>query len=431
MRKVGVTGRRPFAIIAIIGLIAWAVLSVPESAFAFPPHTAINVGAANNVYLPMQDRTMANSWAAMSGAAPFVMAATTQSGGFWRADDLTTTLRGITSGNLRKQLLGPGPYSAPGAACSTPTTACVYGPLQIDTFLSADEGNINQVLPASDIADGGTCVLGSGQGQGGETVTACPGVPGTKVEFTIGQLAIYSCATGWSGIGANPGSPGNPLGADGNNSGNGVPTSPNCKAAPISPAVTTVSGVVAWLNASSSHKLSIAAPASAPFGVASKQALINAGFPYDDSSGTAAQNAWTSGTQPNHCEGTLPTGAVCKIRLESGITQVRGAVTSGTVQLGLLSVSSVKKVFWTSGTTGGPKTLRIPSLDPNVWTIVPESAYTIGGVAGTGRIKQFAVVIRRSPMDSNKEAAASSFLTWVRGVNAQNTLASYGYLPTH
>ncbi|MDP2709787.1 MAG: hypothetical protein Q8O56_01090 [Solirubrobacteraceae bacterium] len=410
----------------LAGTLTAAMLGL--GAQASQAQEVVEMGAANNVYQTM--REAAPILAAGSGAETFTSNATPQVGGWWNAlgadsNPDTTTLRGITSGNLRKQLLGPGPYTAPGAACSTPATTCPYGPLQIDAFFSADQGNVNQVL-LEDV-DGGTCETGAGQGQGGENVTACPGREDTKTLFTVGRLAIYSCDAAYATEGDDAGSPGAPVGADPNGSGNGVPTSPNCKAAPVTLDSDDMDGLVEWLDASDSNKMAIALPSSAPFGAAARQALINAStedWEYDDSSGNADQNAWPAGTGANQCEGTLPTGAVCQVRLEAGISQVRGAVTSNTVQVGLAALSNLRNITWTSGPDDG-----LTTDDPNVVIPVPESAYT----TGYGRIEQYAVGIERSTPDGDKEDVVDDILGGgpfsVTGTTVQTIFANYGYEP--
>jgi hypothetical protein len=409
----------------------------------------VDLAAANNVY-----QTLVDIHTAMEGAASDAGAAINtltfnsapQTGGFWRVTldgggSDTTTLRGITSGDVRKQMISAAPWSAPGGACSATTTACANGPLAIDGFFSADESNADQVIPHG--SGTGTCVTGNpGQGSG-ETITACPGNYDTEIAFTVGHLGVYSCkdngsgSPAWGTTGADPqqagSSPPVPVGAV-NGSGNGVPGSPRCKATPVnvgSPAhqIRTIGEVVTWLGASTSNRVSIALPSSAPFGAAAKQALITAGFSYDDSSGSSAQNAFPSGTGTNQCEGTLPSGAHCQVRLEAGISQVRGAVTAGTVPVGLVATSNVKNVTWTSGTTGGPVSpLTVPSDDPNVLTdnsanttVIPESAYT-----AYGKIKEF--FVGTAADNTQKWTAMNAILTYITtDFDALLTFSKYGY----
>ncbi|MFD7560476.1 hypothetical protein [Streptomyces sp. NPDC059533] len=326
-----------------------------------------------------------------------------QVGGYWNKPAIdTSTMRGITSGSLRQQLKSAGPYTT----CDPSTSNnCVNGPLHIDAFLSADEANVNAVIPT---ADGGTCTA-SGSVQ-------CNGDVLSKAPVAVGKLAIYSCSGSWAGSTkgddpSNAGTPRLPLGADANGSGNGKAQSPRCDASPISGgAPTTIAGVVTWLG-TSGNRISVADPASAPFGAASKQALTQNGFTWTDSG--AGQNVFRGSA----CDSA---GTACKVRLESGISQVRGAVTAnagGNTQLGLVAKSNVVNVSWTSsslnGTTGN---------DPNTWTELNPSAYS-----GYGDIAQWGVALN----GGNTGAAAiwGDLLANDWGVDStiQGTLAAYGY----
>jgi ABC-type molybdate transport system substrate-binding protein len=428
--------------ILAVGMVTAATFAVAAPANATT--VTVNIGVANNAYPALRDLNSYMQTVTPGSslfANPFSSDVAGQVGGFWRGDN-STTLRGITSGNFRKQLISSGPYTAPGAACST-TSACQYGPLTTpDLFLSADVSNVDQVVPT---AQGGTCATGTGNGQGGEDVTACPGIGSTKLPFVVGKLAIYVCNNSWNGVGTDPGSSGAPVGADANGSGNGVPTSPNCKATNPSLSSNNMAGLIAWLAASTSHKMSIALPSSAPFGAAAKAALEQAdggmtGFTYDDSSGTTAQNAWPAGTGAGKCEhtGGPITGAVCQVRLEAGISQVRGSVTSGTTQVGLAALSNMKHITWGSGINGpngvdnaptgpgGGDDLPAVGDDPNPAYVVDPSDYD-----DNGPILEDGVVLNTdgtAGVTSNRERVAAAILTGLRNDDTPLALfALYGY----
>jgi hypothetical protein len=411
-----------------IGVVTTAVLGI--AAQASYAGTTVELGIANNEYPALKDPLITGEMQTTYGANTFTFGSAGQPGGYWnlRGTGLdNTTLRGITSGQLRKQLLGPGPYTSP--SCDSTIVGgnalCENGPLQIDGFWSADEGNVNQVIPSSGTGSqtGGTCAIAG-------SITACPGIGSntaalsTKRATAIGQLAIYSCSSTYATDGADPGSPNNPVGAV-SGSGNGVPSSPRCEATPIAGgAPTTIAGVISWLAASTSNRIAIALPSSAPFGAASKQALVQnggggTGFTYDDSSGTSAQNAWPSGSGANQCEGTLPVGAVCQVRLEAGISQVRGAVTSGTTPLGLAAKSTLKHITWGAGSTLSGTT----GDDPNPWITLASSTYS-----GYGLIQQWGVGIRRSTIVSAKETVVKNILQhWAGNANITTGMALYGF----
>lgn len=416
-----------------LGAVTTAVLGIGAQA-AFAVTATVELGIANNEYPALKDPAMTSELLATFGATGITTKSAGQPGGYWNLRGVgldNTTIRGITSGQFRKQLLGPGPYSAP--TCDSTivggNTLCENGPLQVDGFWSADEGNVNQVIPAT----GSLSVPGSSCVTNGTTITACPGIGGntsfgtsgnnTKVSTATGQLAIYSCSATYATDGADPGSPNNPVGAV-SGSGNGVPSSPRCEATPIAGgAPTNIAGVISWLAGATTRRLAIALPSSAPFGAASKQALVQnggggTGFTYNDSSGTSTQNAWPSGSGTGQCEGTLPAGAVCQVRLEAGISQVRGAVTSGTTPLGLAAKSTLKHITWTSGSLSGTT-----GDDPNPWITLDPAAYS-----GYGAISQFGVGIRRSTINANKESVVKSILLgWSGDTTIQNVLHNYGF----
>lgn len=402
--------RRRWPVAALAGFAAAAVLGA--GAQAAVAQTTLNIGVANNVY-PVFKELAGSNWLSTRGPSavtPFTFNEATQAGGFWRVTrpeggNDNTTLRGITSGNFRKQLLGPPPYNAPGAVCQggSINTVCKSGALtDIDGFFSADLGNANQVIPNG--MNGGTCVTGEDEGQGeDEEVTQCPGAPSTKRRFTVGRIALYSCNEANFGNGASPGTPNNPGGAvDG--SGNGAPTSPRCDADELDPQITTMAQLITWLG-TPGNRVSIADPASAPFGAAARQAIISASNQtfYDD----RAQPALACDADPD-----------CQIRLEVGITQVRGAVTSGTTQIGIASLSNLRRISWTSGTLNGTTT-----NDPNFVTVIPEAAYTAYGM-----IEQYAV--RTSATNATfTDAIITDADDGILSVFAQGVFADYGYLP--
>ncbi|MFB6827100.1 hypothetical protein ACFCXA_36545 [Streptomyces virginiae] len=382
-----------------VGALATALITATAPA-AFAT-TDAQVGVANNMYPALKD--MKGQIAAIEGFTPFTANTASQIGGFWNKPAIdTSTMRGITSGSLRQQLKSAGPYTTCNPSSSN---NCVDGPLHIDAFLSADKANVDAVIPTS---DGGTCTA-SGS-------VECNGDIASRYPVAIGRLAIYSCSGSWAGStkGDDPSNAGSPplaLGADANGSGNGKAQSPRCDASPVSGgAPTTISGVVSWL-ATSGHRIAVADPASAPFGAASKQALTQNGFSWVDSG--AGQNVFRGSA----CDSA---GTACKVRLESGISQVRGAVTAnagGNTQLGLVAKSNIVNVSWTSsslnGTTGN---------DPNTWTELASSAYS-----GYGPIEQYGVALTGG--NAGAAAAWSDLFNnqWDLDSTIQGTLAAYGY----
>lgn len=382
-----------------VGALATALIAtVAPAAFAT---TDSQVGIANNMYPAVKD--MKGTIASLESFTAFTANGASQIGGFWNKPAIdTSTMRGITSGSLRQQLKSAGPYTTCNPSSSN---NCLDGPVHIDAFLSADQANVDAVIPTT---DGGTCTA-SGS-------VECNGLVSSKTVVAVGRLAIYSCSGSWAGStkGDDPSNAGSPplaLGADANGSGNGKAQSPRCDASPVSGTVpTTIPGVVSWL-ATSGHRIAVADPASAPFGAASKQALIQNGFTWTTSG--AGQNVFTGSA----CD---TAGTACKVRLESGISQVRGAVTAnagGNTQLGLVAKSNIMHVSWTSsslnGTTGN---------DPNTWTDVDPSAYS-----GYGDIEQYGVAL--SGGNAGAAAAWEDLFTAKWDVNStiQATLAAYGY----
>ncbi|MFB7644090.1 hypothetical protein ACFC0S_02160 [Streptomyces sp. NPDC056084] len=382
-----------------VGALATALIAAgAPTVFA---STGSQVGIANNMYPATKD--MKSTIESLGSFTAFTANTSSQVGGFWNKPAIdTSTMRGITSGSLRQQLKSAGPYTTCDPSSSN---NCVNGPLHIDAFLSADETNVDAVIPT---ADGGTCTA-SGS-------VECNGSISSKHAVAIGHLAIYSCSGSWAGSthGDDPSNGATPplaFGADANGSGNGKAQSPRCDASPVSGgAPTTMSGVVSWL-ATSGHRIAVADPATAPFGAASKQALIQNGFTWTTSG--AGQNVFTGSA----CDSA---GTACKVRLESGISQVRGAVTAnagGNTQLGLVAKSNIMHVSWTSsslnGTTGN---------DPNTWTDVDPSAYS-----GYGDIEQYGVAL--SGGNAGAQAAWDDLFNtkWDGNTTIQSTLAAYGY----
>ncbi|MFE5862823.1 hypothetical protein ACFQ77_20060 [Streptomyces virginiae] len=390
--------RRIRSAFAVGALAAALITATAPAAFAT---TDAQVGVANNMYPAVKD--MKGQIAAIEGFTPFTANTASQVGGFWNKPAIdTSTMRGITSGSLRQQLKSAGPYTTCNPSSSN---NCVDGPLHIDAFLSADKANVDAVIPTS---DGGTCTA-SGS-------VECNGDIASRYPVAIGRLAIYSCSGSWAGStkGDDPSNAGSPplaSGADANGSGNGKAQSPRCDASPVSGgAPTTISGVVSWL-ATSGRRIAVADPASAPFGAASKQALTQNGFSWVDSG--AGQNVFRGSA----CDSA---GTACKVRLESGISQVRGAVTAnagGNTQLGLVAKSNIVNVSWTSsslnGTTGN---------DPNTWTELASSAYS-----GYGPIEQYGVALTGG--NAGAAAAWSDLFNnqWDLDSTIQGTLAAYGY----
>ncbi|MFE7510295.1 hypothetical protein ACFU8I_03565 [Streptomyces sp. NPDC057540] len=313
---------------------------------------------------------MKDHLASIRWLTPFTANSSAQVGGYWKEPEIdTSTMREIAPGDVLQQLKSAGPYTT----CDPSTSNnCVDGPLHIDALLGVDAATVDAVIPVS---DGGTCVAS-------ETVE-CNGDGSSRTWMATGQLAIYGCSGSWAGPtkGDDPSSDGSPplaFDADPNGSGNGKPQSPRCDALPISGgAPTTIPGVVGWL-ATSGHRIAVADPASGKYGAASKQALVQGGFTWTESG--PGQNVFRGSA----CDSA---GTACKVRLESAISRVRGAVTAnagGNTQLGLVSASSVMSVSWTSSSMKGTK-----SPDPNPWALVPWSAYPgndieLYGVALTG-----------------------------------------------
>ncbi|MFB6635468.1 hypothetical protein ACFCWY_36810 [Streptomyces sp. NPDC056362] len=382
-----------------VGALATALIAAVAPAASAT--TDSEVGIANNMYPAVKD--MKSRIATIEGFTAFTANNASQVGGFWNKPAIdTSTMRGITSGSLRQQLKSAGPYTTCNPSSSN---NCVDGPLHIDAFLSADEANVDAVIPT---ANGGTCTASA--------TVQCNGDANSKRPVAIGHLAIYSCDGNWAGStkGDDPSNGATPplaLGADANGSGNGKAQSPRCDASPVSGgAPTTVAGLVTWLG-TSGRRVAVADPASAPFGAASKQALIQNGFTWTETG--AGQNVYRGSA----CD---TAGTACKVRIESGISQVRGAVTAnagGNTQLGLVAKSNVVNVSWTSsslnGTTGN---------DPNVWTEVDSSEYS-----GYGDIEQFGVALTGGHAGA---ATAWSDLfrnKWDTDSTIQSTLAAYGY----
>ncbi|MFE7511288.1 hypothetical protein ACFU8I_08690 [Streptomyces sp. NPDC057540] len=244
--------------------------------------------------------------------------------------------------------------------------------MRIDALLGVDEATVDALIPTE---DGGTCTE-SGS-------VECNGQVWTKTQLHSGTLTIYSCSGSWAGPtkGEDPSNAGTPplaFGADAGGSGNGRPQSPRCDAPPISGgAPKTIPGVVSWL-AASGHRIAVADPASGAYGAASKQALVQNGFTWTDSG--AGQNVFRGSA----CDSA---GTACKVRLESGTSQVRGAVTAnagGNTQLGLVALGNIANVNWTSSPLS-----NVNSVDPNTWTKVDWRAYS-----GYGGITLWGVVLK-------------------------------------
>ncbi|MGQ0679343.1 MAG: prepilin-type N-terminal cleavage/methylation domain-containing protein [Actinomycetota bacterium] len=375
----------------------------PNSSFtiadsAVVPGAAPEIAIPNNVFAALTDGGINANFSAATGAAAFTTNVGTN--GYWTAAS-PATMQSITTGRLRQQVVGDGPYSP-----SEPSAE--VGPLPVDAFFGADRATVVSTVPnGQPLAGGGTgtCVVGG-------IVDVCPGIGSTARPFTIGRLAVFSCNAAWAATG-NPG---------------GGATSPRCVAPEIDPLKrSSVAQMMDWLDDAPANKLSIAIPASAPFGVASRQAMINAGFPYNDTVGDPNRNAYPPGAGADQCEGAV-TGLPCKIRLEPGVTQVRQAVTQGTggVRAGIMALSSVKRVSWTSGTAGPDgmagtgDDLAVPSDDPNFWTAVATSEHN--------PIEQWAVAIDTVTTDERK-TAARAFIDWLRNSSSQAILATYGYEP--
>lgn len=397
--------------VALAGLLSVAALGASAQASLATP--TVSMAVANNMYPAVTDPGLVGHLASQYTFNPFTFNTTGQSGGFWHdpSGGDTTTLRGITSGNMRAQIIGPGPYTGCTPASSPPNVLCQLGPVPINAFLSADKANADAVIPTG--SGTGTCTTN------GTSITSCPGVSSTETSIVTGKLAIYHCAAANNGNGASPISGGVPVGAV-NRSGNGVPTSPNCLGANFSlPASPTMSDVLTWLSASAGNKLSIADPNSAPFGAAAKQALVTAGFSYIDSGGAPTQDVWPAATCDSQASG------VCKVRLESGISQVRGAVTAGMADLGLASLSNLKHIAWTSGVVGGVTctsgTPCTPS-DDSIWDVLNPSEYSV-----YGPISQYGVVTSSTSAGTPGAAAKNMLQHWGTDSTIQTTLTSYGY----
>ncbi|XUM01716.1 hypothetical protein ACQ86F_34665 [Streptomyces venezuelae ATCC 10712] len=287
---------------------------------------------------------------------------------------------------MLQQLKSAGPYTTCNPAVSY---NCVDGPLRVDALLGVDEATVDAIIPTE---EGGTCVAS-------ESVE-CNGDGSAKWLIAAGRLAIYSCSGSWAGPGkgddpSDAGSPPVAFGADHYGSGDGKRQSPRCDAPPISGgAPTTIPDAVSWLSASG-HRIAVADPATGVYAAASKQALVQNGFTWTDSG--PGQNVFRGSA----CDDA---GTACKVRLESGITQVRGAVTAnagGNTQLGLVASANVWDVGWTSGSLKFTK-----AHDPNTWTLVDSSAYS-----GYGDIAMYGVALK----GGNPDAAAKWADMFVNG----------------
>ncbi|MFC9792944.1 hypothetical protein [Streptomyces sp. NPDC057695] len=394
----GLTATRRMRNAFTVAALATALVAAAPTAFAT---TDSEVGIANNMYPAVKD--MKGQIASLQSFTPFSASNASQVGGFWNKPVLdTSTMRGITSGSLRQQLRSAGPYTT----CNPSTSNnCVDGPLHIDAFLSADETNVDAVIPTS---DGGTCAA-SGS-------VECNGDYTSKHLVAIGRLAIYSCSGSWAGStkGDDPSNAASPplaLGSDANGSGNGKAQSPRCDASPVSGgAPTTIPDLVTWLG-TSGNRIAVADPASAPFGAASKQALTQNGFSWVASG--PGQNVFRGSA----CDSA---GTACKVRLESGISQVRGAVTAnagGNTQLGLVAKSNVVNVSWTSSSLNGTT-----ANDPNTWTEVNPGTYS-----GYGDIEQYGVALTGGNAGAATAWGDLFNNTWDTDTVIQSTLAAYGY----
>ncbi|MFJ3769602.1 hypothetical protein ACIPQJ_33830 [Streptomyces sp. NPDC090082] len=367
MRNMLAAGALATTLIATTAPAASATKDAVAAAEEYPT-TYSQVAVGSDMYPALKDmKDRLSDWESLT---PFTAKPSAQVGGYWNKPSTDTTrMRGVSPGSVLQQLKSAGPYTTCDPSSSL---ECVDGPLHIDALLGVDEATVDSVIP---ISDGGTCVAS-------ETVE-CNGDGSSKTWLTGERLAIYSCSGSWAGSaqGDDPSDGGSPrlaVDADANGSGYGEPQSPRCDAPPISGgAPTTIPGVVGWL-ATSGHRIAVADPASGTYGAASKAALVRAGLTWTDSG--PGQNVFRGSA----CDSA---GPACKVRLESEISQVRGAVTAnsgGNTQLGLVSAWNVRSVSWTSSSMKGTK-----SRDPNPWTSVDWSAHPgididLFGVALTG-----------------------------------------------
>ncbi|MEV7616764.1 hypothetical protein [Streptomyces sp. NPDC089799] len=385
------------------GALATALLAVMAPAASADTMDS-RVGVATPMYPAVRD--MKSTIAGIYSLTPFTAKTTPQIDGYWNKPAIDmTTMRGVAPGNLVQQLKSYGPFTT----CNPRTSNnCVNGPLHIDALVGADEAAVDAVIPT---VDAGTCTAS-------ETVE-CNGTGWSKSWLGTGQLAIYSCSGSWAGAakGADPSNSATPrlaFGSDASGSGNGRPQSPRCDAPPVSGgAPTSIPGVVSWL-AASGNRIAVADPASDGFGEASKQALIHNGFSWIDSG--AGQNVFRG----RACDSA---GTACKVRLESGSTQVRGAVTAnagGNTQLGLIANSTLMNVNWTSSSLNGTT-----SHDPNTWTVVDWSDYGSGDIA----LARFGVALNADSMFEAGYSWGSLFVNeWWYYNDIQTTLAAYGYV---
>ncbi|MCX5387879.1 hypothetical protein [Streptomyces sp. NBC_00083] len=394
----GRTAMRRIRSVVAAGALAAALIAA--AAPAASASTDSQVGVTSDLYPAV--REMKGVIESLYSFTPFTANATSQTGGYWNNSAIdTSTMRGITSGHLGQQLRSSGPY----ATCDPlSSNNCAGGPLHIDAFFG-DQDDVDAVIPAS---DGGTCVASVG--------VECNGLVSSKHAVAIGSLVIYSCSGRWAGStkGDDPSNGGTPrlaFGADVTGSGNGKPQSTRCDAAPIpggGPA--TIPGVVTWL-ATSGHRVAVADPATDPYGAASKQALIQNGF------------TWTAdGPGQNVFIGSACdiAGTACKVRLEAGTSQVRGAVTAnagGNTQLGLVAKSNIVRVNWTSGPRSGTT-----GYDPNTWSTVDPRAYS-----GYGDIELYAVSLTGGNRGASDAWDALLNNNWDSHTTIQRILASYGY----
>jgi hypothetical protein len=149
----------------VVGVLTTAVLGI--GAQASSAQVTVELGIANNEYPALKDPSMISTLVNNYGINTPIANAASQPGGYWNSRFTSptadhSTLRGITSGQFRKQLLGPGPYTAPtcDSTIAGGNTLCENGPLQVDGFWSADEGNVNQVIPTGGVVTNATCTTG-------------------------------------------------------------------------------------------------------------------------------------------------------------------------------------------------------------------------------------------------------------------------------
>ena len=240
-------------------------------------------------------------------------------------------------------------------------------------FASADEANVDKTIVTTD--------PGPVAGSAGTCTTTCLGIGSTKVQYTTGRLAVFSCRAGGATLPPASGAPAckMPVG--------GYLTNP-----PSTPA-----DVVGLLTANPSFKLAIAdpgalppgsGPLTAPYGLAAFEALTSA----------AAGGGGLTLAQFNalHASGQIVYGA--------NVTATQTSVVSGAVNMAMIPRSFV---------------VSPSGNDTDNWTTVSQTLHN--------PIRQWAVVLDKG--SAADRGLAQSFLDYLLSVTGRSVLAAFGYDP--